>query len=207
MSSLLYTSPLTIISSIFSILPDKKFVTPAVLLLLTCPLRVPLRISISTSTTFLSVSAKLIAKLVDTNVLPESGLKEVNRITCFPTLSNCIKSILVRIIRKASDIASLPFSLTTISLLSFLSLKGTSPKNGIVVASSTSFLPRTVVFSTFISQITKAGMAHPANMAIINTLIFLGAIGLVGPVALSITLALLSVIACVSAFSSLLFNK
>ena len=174
---------------------------------LTWPLRVPLRISRSTSITFFRVRAKLMARFIDTNVFPAFGLKEVNITTFISFAFTRMKSIFVRTIRNASEILSRPFSRTTISSLFFLSRKGISPRNGIDTASSTSLRVRTVVFMTICNQMIPAGIANPNTTAANKIIIDFGATGLRLPCAASITRALLSVIACDKAFSSRLFNK
>lgn len=173
----------------------------------TWELRVPLRISRSTKTTFLCVRAKLIARLMDTNVLPAPGLNEVNITTCMFFSFTRMKSMLVRTIRNASETESRPFSCTTTSFLSFLSRIGISPKNGTESTPSTSFRERTFVSLTINSHRIPAGIAHPNTTEANRIIIAFGATGALLPAAGSMIRALLSVIRCVSSFSSRLFNR
>ena len=162
--------------------------------------------------TFLFICAILIAKLLETNVFPAPGLEEVNITTCRFSDFTRIKSIFVRIMRKASDTESRPFSRTTIWRRSspFWGLSrssGISPNNGILNANS-----RSLRLCTFVSRILKipnkpAGSAAPRIIEAKRIIILRGATGLLLPDAGSMMRALLSVIACVKAFSSRLFNK
>ena len=149
----------------------------------------------------------LMAKLVETKVLPAPGLVDVNIITCISLDFTRINSMLVRMIRKASDTESRLCSLTTMACLSFLSFNGISPKKGIETTPSTSLRECTFVSFVTISQMIPAGIAQPTTKAAKRIIIDFGAIGADDPDAGSIMRALLSVMACVKAFSSRLFSK
>ena len=174
------------------------------------PLNVPLRISTSTKTTFLFVWAILMARLLETKVLPAPGLAEVNITTCRLFDFTRMNSMFVRTMRNASETESRPLSRTTIPSASspfLLPWRGISPKKGMVKTWSNSLRVRTLVSVTFNNHKTPMGITAPKATAAKRIIIDLGATGLLLPEAGSIIRALLSVIACVKAFSSRLFNR
>ena len=109
--------------------------------------------------------------------------------------------------RNASETESRPFSCTTTSFLSFLSRIGISPKNGTERTPSTSLRERTFVSLITSIHRTPAGIAHPNTMEARKIIIDFGATGTLLPDAGSMMRALLSVIRCVSSFSSRLFSR
>ena len=102
-------------------------------------------------TTFLPVVANVMARLVETNVFPAWGFDEVTIMTFISPLPRFMKFMFERIMRKASDTGSRPFSRTTKLPRCFSpEYCGISPRNGTERLSSMSFLPRIVVSSIWI---------------------------------------------------------
>ncbi len=151
----------------------------------------------STSTTFFFAVMKLFAIFLEMKVFPSPALIEVHIMTWFFLSFLARKVILVRTILKASS---------TRFPLSF-SCSGMTPRNGAVSLPWRSFLVRTLVSrKSFIRNMTP-GTARPRRKPRRMILFLFGAIGRAGPEAESITLALLSTIACESAFSSRLLSR
>ena len=202
------------ISSVVA-LPARKEVIPfSFVWRRVCEVKVPLRISMSIRMTFLSVCAKLAARLLDTYVLPAPGPNELKVTTCMFFDLTRIKSMLVRIMRKASDTMSRPWARTAmpcaVSLFSVFPLDeslGISPRKGTVTASSMSLRLRIRVSKNRNNSRTMAGRAIPFMTPAMIMLRPLGEIGASPPPAGSSTRASVSVVAWLSAFSSRLFSR
>ena len=126
---------------------------------------------------FLEANAKLVAKLVETNVLPDDTINEVNIMTWAPSFLSFMYSKLERIRRKDSESESRPFSRTIIVWPGTPFLKGISPKKGTLEDFWTSILSWIVVSNMFRRTMKSIGTSKPNTIPIKSILPSLGAIG------------------------------
>ena len=129
-------------------------------------------------TVFLVAKAKLVAKLVDTKVLPDDTMNEVNIMTCPPSFRSFMYSRLDRIRRKDSESESRPFSFTETTCPFTSPSNGTSPKKGTLELFCTSTLSWMVVSIILRSSMMAIGMAKPINIPIKVARFSSGATGL-----------------------------
>ena len=150
--------------------------------------------------------------LVVTKVLPAETDADVREMTALLFPDGFMKSRLVHIIRKAS--VNMLFELGSYSVVrAFFDffprffLSGISARNGTEILSSISFLVWTLVSRNSFERRMIAGRSIPIRKARIIILLLLGETGTGDPSAVSIIRALLSTIAWVNAFSSLLLRR
>ena len=125
-----------------------------------------------------AAKAKLVAKLVETKVLPDDTMNEVNMMTWAPSLRSFMYSKLDLIRRNDSESESRPFSFTMMAWSGVPPWNGISPKKGTFDDFCTSMRSWIVVSIRFFSTRKTMGMARPIRMPMSVERFSLGATGL-----------------------------